>query len=1161
MKFRKSMLSASIATALLFAAAAQAQNASPQNQTNGTDQSQAAKDKQAAQQKETAQTLGTVQVVGVRAAQALSIETKKAANSQIEVVSAVDIGKLPAKNVADTIAQLPGVNIADAAGSEGGFDEADRASIRGSAPSLTLTTVNGHSVASGDWFILGGGGTRSVSFAMLPSEVVNQVVVHMTPEAKLLEGGAAGTIDIITRKPLDFSQQFSAEGSVGAVYADLPGDTKPQFNGLLNWKNASNTFGVMVQAFYEERSLQRDGQEMLGYSYIPYLESDGVTVYPAAKALGLTPARPGSNSTGVFYPNLPGAALFTQIRKRKGGSVDLQWKATDNLTFNLDAFYSKMDATDYNRNYMLRLRDKLPLQAVSGSINGNILTSANLPGDPAISQGIYDMISRPGESESSQFITLDADWQATNNLGFKFQAGSTRGTGNTPTQDVMEMDTGYGSTAGYSMNGLGTPLNWNMSGPSNAYDPATVGLDWIFGDQGIHVVDKERWFQADGEYDFDNAGALSSLEFGVRYAKHDHDSPTAIAQGINWASGINPGVPMGAANSGFTNPPPVGGNYPGSFAGDLGVGQMPSGVWYWTPDQLKQLDALYATRVVNNDPGSSRFYPNDIYSMSEKNGAAYIQANFTGEHWTANAGLRYVSTDENIGYTSPGIQESTYAIGTPASAFYPNGWYWNYYKHNYNKVLPSFNVKFDLNSDGSLLTRWSASQTLTRQDYTQLAGFLSLSDPTAVGVMGSGTGPNPRLKPILSTNFSASLEWYFAERGLLSGSVYAMDLNNYYDYGTTTGTYLNNYLTYNNTTNPSHTPVYSSYLVSIPVNVNGTLKGVSLNYIQPIGDHFGVSLNYTYASGHSSGGTYLYNPDGTAGNNIAAGNRPLFGTSKNTANASVFYEDAHWNARLNYTYRSKFYDGMMAAVSGSLNNTMPLLPYWQSGQGYLSFSAGYKLNDHLSFSFDAMNLNNPKLRYYVNGAQAGLSFAAAPEAFYVNGRQYYFNVNFKFGSGAPAPLPPATPPPPPAPEAAPPPPPPQNVVIDLRGVNFKFDRPKKGETSIDPTLKAPASESVAILSQAVDTLNRYPQVQVEIDGYTDSKGSEKYNQGLSERRANIVDAYLTSHGVAASRITAVKGFGEADPVDTNDTAAGRQRNRRVEFKVGGEGIQQAQPQQ
>jgi len=1139
MKLRKSMLSASIATALMFAAAAQAQNASPQDQTT-SDQQQS----QASQSgtKETPQQLGTIQVVGVRAAQALSLETKKASNSQVEVVSAIDIGKLPAKNVADTIAQLPGVNIADAAGAEGGFDEADRASIRGSAPSLTLTTVNGHSIGSGDWFVLGGGGTRSVSFAMLPSEVVNQVVVHMTPEAKLLEGGAAGTIDIITRKPLDFSQKLSVEGSVGGVYADLPSKTEPQFSGLLNWKNDSSTFGVMVQAFYEKRALQREGQELLGYSYIP-------TGSAAATSLGLSAATPGSASTGVFYPNLPGAALFTQIRKRKGGSVDLQWKATDNLTFNLDAFYSHLDATDYNRNYMLRTRDQLPKQAVTGTIQGNILTSANLPGDPTISQGIYDMISRPGESESSQFVTLDADWQATNNLGFKFQLGTTRGTGNTPTQDVMEMDTGFGSTASYAMNGLGTPLNWSMSGTNNAFDPATAGLDWIFGEQNIHVIDKERWFQADGTYDFDNAGALSSLEFGVRYAKHDHDSPTDIAQGPNFASAVQFG-------QGSTIYPPAGGNYPGSFASDLGVGQMPANIWFWTADQLSQLNALYANRKVTDDPGTSRFYPNGIYSMTEKNGAAYIQANFTGEHWTANAGLRYVSTDENIGYTSPGIQEASYAIGSPPSAFYPNGWYWNYYKHNYNKVLPSFNVKFDLNSDGSLLTRWSASQTLTRQDYTQLAGFLNLNDPNVVGDIGGGSGSNPRLKPILSTNFSASLEWYFAQRGLLAASVYQMDLNNYYDYGTVTRTYLNNFLTNNGAgNNPSHTPIYSQYLVSIPVNVNGTLKGVTLNYIQPIGDHFGVSFNYTYATGHSSGGTYLYNADGTLANNAAAGNRPLFGTSKNTANASVFYEDAHWNARVNYTYRSKFYDGVMSSTG-----QMALLPYWQSGQGYLSFSAGYKLNDNVSFSFDAMNLNNPKLRYFINGAQAGLGFSTAPEAFYVNGRQYYFNVNFKFGSGAPAPLPPAAPPPPP-PVAPPPPPPPQNVVIDLRGVNFKFDRPKKGESNIDPTLKPPASESLAILSQAVDTLNRYPQVQVEIDGYTDSKGSEKYNQALSERRANIVDQYLTSHGVAASRITAVKGLGEADPVDSNDTAAGRQRNRRVEFKVGGEGIQQAQPQQ
>jgi len=974
MSNRKTLLAASIVAGLCLSGALNAQD-STQTTASG------AKAQEKAEQAKIKQ-LQSVTVVGIRNSEALSLDTKQAANSHVEVVSAVDIGKLPAKNVADTIAQLPGVNIADAAGAEGGFDEADRASIRGSAPSLTLTTLNGHAVASGDWFITGGGGSRSVSYAMFPSEIVSQVVVHKTSEARLLEGGAAGSIDIITRKPLEFAKPFTAEGSVGGVYSDLPGKTKPQFSGLVNWKNSDNTFGVMAQAFYEERSLQRDGQEMLGYSYIP-------TGSVAAKQLGLGAATPGSASTGVFYPNLPGAALFTQTRKRKGGSIDIQWKPLDNLTLNLNSFYSKMDATDYNRNYMLRLRDRLPGDTLSSyTRSGNVLTSAAVEGQSGVSQGIYDMISRPGESESSAYTTLSANWRATNNLEFKFQGGTTRGTGNTPTQDVMEMDTGFGQAGSYAMNGLGKPLNWTLGGTNNAYNPATVGLDWIFGDQDVHVIDKEHWFQADGEFDFDDAGSLSSLQFGVRYAKHTHNSATAIAQGPNFASNVQFGT-------GATIYPGAGGNYPGSFASDLGVGQMPSNVWYWTPAQLSQLNSLYANRVVNNDPASSRFYPNDIYAMSEKDSAAYMQVNFAGDTWSGNAGLRYVGTSENIGYTSPTIQEADYHAGSPASAFYPAGWYWNYYKHHYGKLLPSFNLRFNLNDDGSLLARFAASQTLTRQDYGQLAGFLGLNDPQAQGVEGSGSGPNPRLKPIISTNFDASLEWYFAPRGLLSASVYEMDLSNYYDYGTTTGNYLNNYLTYSKN-NPSHTPIYSNYLVSIPVNVNGTLKGVELNWVQPIGEHFGTQVNYTYSNGHSSGGTYLYNADGTQGTGQSAGNRPLFGTSKNTANVSAFYEDSHWNARINYTYRSSFYDGMMPVTLGGLGNSMPLLPYYQAGTGYLSFSAGYTLNKHVSFSFDAMNLNNPKLKYYVDGSQAGLGFGKVPEAFYVNGRQYYLTVNFKF---------------------------------------------------------------------------------------------------------------------------------------------------------------------
>ncbi|HEY4146545.1 OmpA family protein [Pinirhizobacter sp.] len=128
---------------------------------------------------------------------------------------------------------------------------------------------------------------------------------------------------------------------------------------------------------------------------------------------------------------------------------------------------------------------------------------------------------------------------------------------------------------------------------------------------------------------------------------------------------------------------------------------------------------------------------------------------------------------------------------------------------------------------------------------------------------------------------------------------------------------------------------------------------------------------------------------------------------------------------------------------------------------------------------------------------------------------------------------------------------PQKVVIDLRGVNFKFDHPKKAEMGGDiaKTLQEPTSDSMGVLNQAVDTLQRYPQVHVTVAGYTDSVGKDAYNQSLSERRAKIVYDYLTAHGITADRLDGPIGHGEADPIDSNDTADGRARNRRTELQV------------
>jgi len=109
-------------------------------------------------------------------------------------------------------------------------------------------------------------------------------------------------------------------------------------------------------------------------------------------------------------------------------------------------------------------------------------------------------------------------------------------------------------------------------------------------------------------------------------------------------------------------------------------------------------------------------------------------------------------------------------------------------------------------------------------------------------------------------------------------------------------------------------------------------------------------------------------------------------------------------------------------------------------------------------------------------------------------------------------------------------------VIKLPGVNF--------ETNSDRLL--PGSDSV--LRDAAATLEKYPDLIVEVAGHTDSSGAADYNQGLSERRAATVRDYLINAGANETSLSS-RGYGEAQPVSDNATAAGRAENRRVELRI------------
>jgi OOP family OmpA-OmpF porin len=109
------------------------------------------------------------------------------------------------------------------------------------------------------------------------------------------------------------------------------------------------------------------------------------------------------------------------------------------------------------------------------------------------------------------------------------------------------------------------------------------------------------------------------------------------------------------------------------------------------------------------------------------------------------------------------------------------------------------------------------------------------------------------------------------------------------------------------------------------------------------------------------------------------------------------------------------------------------------------------------------------------------------------------------------------------------------LVITLKGVNFEFDSDRL------------TADSTVILDQAVAVLKQRPNAAVEVQGHTDARGKDAYNLKLSERRARAVQDYLVKAGIPAGQLTAT-GYGEANPVASNDTDEGRAENRRVDLK-------------
>ena len=786
-----------------------------------------------------ATTVGELVVTGIRASQEQSIETKRNADAVVDALTAEDVGKFPDKNVAEALQRVPGVVI------NREFGEGERVSVRGTAPNLTRTLLDGHGLATADWFILDQlSATRSFNYLMLPSEIIGKVAVYKSPTAALEEGGVGALINVETRRPLDLKPLFFS-GQVQAGYNELADKYNPALSGLASWHNEDSTLGVLVAAIYEKRDIRRDGVETLGY-----FDND-----------------PTSGTRLV--PSLIGSALFRQERVRKGINAAVQWRPNDQLEINLTGLISKFGADNANANYLA-----WGINALGGggtltnvTMQDNTAVAGRITSTPTGRAVVYDFIDRIADTRTRD-IDLEATYHINEAWDVHARIGYTDAYGNTDNQILAEF--GAPGAFDYDLRGKAPKVHFSID-PNN---PGAVLFDFANVSK-ITSDDEERYGYLDFTYRTD-WGPMKALRFGGKYTNHDRG---VDLEQTTYGSFFVPFQATGCGGSVCTPASFAGGLTPSDFLDHVAdTGTLTS---YFLVDRDKLEGTVFGqpASVLQKVPNYS-----GIFDVKEKAYAGYVMGEFAGDNWRGNIGLRVVETKQtSSGYVQQSVQQPGY-VSNPFGIFQPVS-----IDRSYTDILPSANFSLDLTDQ--VLLRFAAARTMARPDYTDIAPTVNLN----VGAL-SGSSGNPELDPYRANQFDLSLEWYPNKDTIVAGALFYKDIESFITDRPIQQTFMVETNTPNLARCTSAATPTSPNLYNCLFDINqrsngggGHIEGLELTVQAPIWNGFGVQTNYTYSHAKTQSGD------------------PLPGNSENTFNLTGYYENDRLSARLAYTYRSKFF--------------------------------------------------------------------------------------------------------------------------------------------------------------------------------------------------------------------------------------------------------------
>jgi iron complex outermembrane receptor protein len=779
-------------------------------------------------------------VTGIRGSLRQAIDAKRDLSVIADVVTAEDVGKFPDKNVAEALQRVPGIVV------NREFGEGERVSLRGTAPNLTKTLLNGHSVATADWFILDQvASTRSFNYLTLPAEIIGRLEVYKSPQADVEEGGVGGTINVITRNPLDLDP-LTLSASAQAAYSDLSGKVDPQVSGLISWKNEDETFGVLVGAIYQKRRTRRDGLEIFGYRSFPV-----------------------GGGQSALVPTLIGSTMFEQDRERYGANIGIQFRPSDELEINITGLYSRFNADNFNQNYIAWGEQAL---GGGGTITGAVVEDGvAVAGNIASATGgttgfgvVYDAIDRQAVAKTVS-ADFDLTYRPTDSLSVHFKGGWTKANGDTSNENFIEF-AGPGAFS-YDLRSGRPEVSFSNPNPLN---PAGIRPDFA-RIQSVTNDDEEKYFYLDVEKQVE-WGPMTALKFGVKYTDHDRVAERFATNGGVFTPGLRCGG-VACTSADFA----TGSGMPGDFLDNIASPGTLNDYWRVDPAKLR---AIYAAQTA---PGTDRFLvPGNTYSINEKAWGGYGLAKFGGEGWRGNVGVRVIETKQTsdgfiIGGANP---EFTNPFGgfTPSRA-----------KRSYTDILPSANLSVDLSDQ--VVLRFAAGKTVTRPDFVDITPGVDLN-----GTLLTGRGGDPNLDPYRANQYDLSIEWYPDRETIVALAAFYKDIQSYIVNTTSTEILPGVFVPGSQPAGCVAAGGGNPNLFNCPYQINrrtngdgGRNQGFEFQVSRPIWGGFGAVANYTYSDAKANNGD------------------PIPGNSKHSFNLTGYFENDLISARLSYNYRSKFF--------------------------------------------------------------------------------------------------------------------------------------------------------------------------------------------------------------------------------------------------------------